>query len=156
MSAEWASTLSKSKATSLHVHRQGAGLSSGLRKQQNDRTSSQAVKDSQGGVASAGVHGSAIDVKSILEYLHSSFETEVQRLKRSEHVKIYRSLEASSQWKTKSTAKHGSHPGNNRYQKHRSSDKGAARGLREFAPTRKDHFDLLSEINKSASHLARK
>lgn len=156
MSTEWASTLSRSRATPLQGHRQGAGLSSGPRKQQNERTSSQTVKDSQGGVALAGVHGSAIDAKGILEYLHSSFETEVQRLKRSENIKIYRSLEASSQRKTKSTAKHSSHPGNHRYQKYKSADRGAAKVLREFVLTRKDHFDVLSEINKSASHLVRK
>ncbi|KAG7661232.1 uncharacterized protein J8A68_005228 [[Candida] subhashii] len=89
--------------------------------------------------------------QEVLQYFNSNFSKYLQQAKedkQGEHIKIYRSLESSSQWTTKissysSSTGQGGSSGNERT-KHSAKDV-----IRNKSNTTNNTLDLLFEINRS-------
>lgn len=94
--------------------------------------------------------------KEILHYLNTSYNTHLQNAKadkEGENTKVYRSLESSSQWKTKPSsstkiaASSASTSGPN--SKSRYNSKNVIRNQRDSTGKTNGNIDLLFELNRS-------
>ena len=93
--------------------------------------------------------------KEILHYLSTSYNTHLQHAKddkEGENTKVYRSLESSSQWKTKPTstkiaASSANTAGPNSKSKYNS--KNVIRNQRDSTGKTNGNIDLLFELNRS-------
>lgn len=103
---------------------------------------------------SESVQHSTFNGKEILQYLSDSYNSHVQSAKEDKDgrtVKLYRSLESSSQWKTKSSTKIASpitnSPGTNAKSKYNS--KTVIRNQRDSQGKANGNIDILFELNRS-------
>lgn len=93
--------------------------------------------------------------KEILHYLSTSYNTHLQHAKEDkegENIKVYRSLESSSQWKTKPSstkiaASSANTAGPNSKSKYNS--KNVIRNQRDSTGKTNGNIDLLFELNRS-------
>lgn len=139
MNGRWADNLADKKSSTS---------SQKMRKPRNEQpTSQKSVTNSSS--------SSQFNGKEILDYLSRSYNANIEEAKKDKqgsNVRVYRSLESSSQWETKvsglkATAARGNQ--NSRDNNKKKNNSGNSKQNRSNLQKQGAHFDVLYELNKS-------
>lgn len=143
MNGRWADNLAEKRSSTS---------SQKMRKSKNEQSTSQ--KNVTNGSSSSRFNG-----KEILEYLSRNYQANIEEAKKDKqgsNVRVYRSLESSSQWETKASglkamsARGNHHSGDNNKKKNTSGN--TTKQNRTNVQKQGAHFDVLYELNKSIQH----
>lgn len=96
---------------------------------------------------------STFNGKEVLQYLHDSYNTHLQEAKEDklgEDIKVYRSLESTSQWKTKpSFSKNAGTSTSGETTKNKHSSRTVIRNQQDSSGKSNGSLDILFELNRS-------